>query len=317
MKSHRKYFVVALKVAVLILLLYAIYKQVFHHRNTDELVRLFTDQLDFSSMLLIVICIFLMPVNWMIETFKWRMLIKRIEEISFARSFSAILSGITVSIITPARIGEYGGRILFLTGRNRLLAIPVTILGSIAQILIIIIMGLSGGLLFAFEREILSENFLVLLSSAALFTGAILFYVYFNPDILSRIFSHFSFFKKIERYIDTLNRFTNAELFHFLLLSFMRYLVFTLQYVLLLKAFGTEISILQGFGGISIIFLAQTFLPVPAIAELGLRGNMALFVFTDFAQNELSILAAVLSIWIINLMIPALTGYLFIARKKL
>jgi hypothetical protein len=91
--------------------------------------------------------IILMIVNWSIEALKWKISIQKVQPISFSRSFRAILSGVSFSVSTPNRIGEYLGRILYMEEGNRLRVISLTIVGSMSQLIITLFAG-SIGLFF-------------------------------------------------------------------------------------------------------------------------------------------------------------------------
>jgi hypothetical protein len=93
---------------------------------------------------LILLVIALMFVNWGIEALKWKLLINRAEPLSFVKSYLAVFSGATLTLFTPNRIGEYGGRFIFLKDPLRSETIQATILGSIAQIWVTILAGLIG-----------------------------------------------------------------------------------------------------------------------------------------------------------------------------
>src|SRR5688500_12741182 len=54
--------------------------------------------------------ILLMPVNWLLETWKWHSYLSVHARVNFARAFKAVTGGIPLSLFTPNRIGEYGGR---------------------------------------------------------------------------------------------------------------------------------------------------------------------------------------------------------------
>ena len=54
------------------------------------------------------------------------------------------MSGCSVTMLTPNRIGEYGGSILYVEDGNRIKAISLTIVGSISQLLVTMIMGCFG-----------------------------------------------------------------------------------------------------------------------------------------------------------------------------
>src|SRR5882672_7911549 len=66
-------------------------------------------------------------LNWGIEARKWQLLMRPLEKISLARSFKAILAGLALALNTPNRIGEYGGRILYVHEGHRIQAVSLTI----------------------------------------------------------------------------------------------------------------------------------------------------------------------------------------------
>ena len=90
-----------------------------------------------------------MFLNWFLESLKWRFLISKIEKISIKRSLRAIFSGITVSAFTPNRVGEYAGRVFCLEKADRVQAVLITVIGSMAQLVVTIVFGLIGILLCA------------------------------------------------------------------------------------------------------------------------------------------------------------------------
>ena len=96
-------------------------------------------------MILNLIAVFiLMIVNWGIEAFKWKLSVQKIQRLTFFTSFKAILSGTSFSVSTPNRVGEYLGRILYMSEGNRLKAISLTIAGSMSQLIITLFMGMLG-----------------------------------------------------------------------------------------------------------------------------------------------------------------------------
>src|SRR5690606_5376414 len=92
----------------------------------------------------LALVLILMLFNWGLEARKWQLLVRSLEQISFLRAFSAILSGVSLSINTPNRIGEYGGRMLYLSNQNKLKSIAAAVVGSLSQLIITIIFGLTG-----------------------------------------------------------------------------------------------------------------------------------------------------------------------------
>tara|TARA_B110000037_G_C17010938_1_gene461264 strand:- start:662 stop:850 length:189 start_codon:yes stop_codon:yes gene_type:complete len=54
---------------------------------------------------------------------------------------------------------------------------------------------------------------------------------------------------------------------------------------------------------------------VPFI-DLGVKGNALVLLLSILTDNELGIVLAVFSIWVINIIIPAIAGYYFFVTGK-
>jgi len=123
-----------------------------------------------------------------------------------------------------------------------------------------------------------------------------------------------------ERYGWLVNSLKNVRatlLIKLLSLSAVRYIVFIVQYFLLFHLFGVNIGWWQTFGSVSVIFLVLSIIPTFAIAELGLRGKISLKLLELFSTNSLGISITTVTIWLINLVIPAIAGSLLIASIKI
>jgi len=68
---------------------------------------------------------------------------------------------------------------------------------------------------------------------------------------------------------------------------------------------------------VSVIFLVLAIIPTFAIAELGLRGKVSLKLLELFSANSLGISIATATIWLINLVVPAIAGSLLIVSIKI
>jgi hypothetical protein len=123
--------------------------------------------------------------------------------------------------------------------------------------------------------------------------------------------------KKFIQYINVLEQFTAKLLLSLLWLSFFRYLVFVLQYILLLEVLHVEIFWVNSFWIISILFLVLAIVPSFAIADLGIRGKFSTELLSVYSINTLGILGTTFGIWFINLFIPALAGSILILGIKI
>jgi Lysylphosphatidylglycerol synthase TM region len=262
----------------------------------------------------------LMVVNWTIETLKWKLCIQRIQRISFITAFKAVLSGVSFSVSTPNRVGEYLGRVLYMDDGNRLKAISLTITGSISQLIITLIMGLSGlvmlrsrivtaGIMTAFWIDIVFYGIMVLWFFLTLF--------YFRLVGVIRWFERIKGVKKYAWLFQPLEEFNATLLLQLLSLSALRFFVFIVQYYLLFRFFDVHVSWGQALWTVSVSFLVLAVIPTIALfTDLSLRGKVSLKLLGLFSSNDLGISLASVSIWFINLIIPALTGSLLILSIK-
>ena len=267
--------------------------------------------------------ILLMVFNWGIEALKWKILVKHIEDISFVTAFKGVLAGVSLAINTPNRIGEYFGRIIYLSEGNRLRAISLTLVGSTSQLIITVIFGTIG--LFFLRRNLvdttngaigLSMLWINIIIYGATGIAIILLLIYFRLSFITRAIEKIPFVAKYAFFIQKLGEFEWPELLKVLCLSLLRYGVFILKYVLLLQVFEVDIGVWNACQLIFIMFLILAVVPTIALAELGLRGQVGLLLFGLFSGNSLGIVLTASGIWIINLVVPALAGSLFILGKK-
>lgn len=309
-----------------IALSFSIYRNIIHQPNWRHSLlqikaSLYSDQA-WKGLLVII----LMFANWSCEALKWRVLIGHIQPISFITAFKAILSGLSVSLAmnTPNGAGEYIGRILYIKQGNRLRAITLTFVGSISQLIVTMVLGTIG--LFLLRNHFYNttnESFhlslrlinLIAYGSIIVTTGLIV--VYFKLSWLIKLLEKIPFVSKYSFFIQKLEDFKWQELLKVLLISALRYIVFAIQYLLLLPVFSVGIEMVTAFWLITVMFLVLAVIPTIALAELGVRGKISLFLFGVFSSNSLGIVFTASAIWLINLVVPALAGSLFVIGIKL
>jgi len=315
-----------------------IYKEIFYGHDFSKIFTEFESAFkDISTIILLLVCIVLVFVNWGIETSKWQYLIRKIEKVPYLKSYKAVLSGVAISSFTPNRIGEFLGRVFILEKANRVEGILITILGSISQFLVTFILGATGIAIFVMlfkdlitnELGISDDLFMYLYLALALITIALFAFLLMLflkvsavKDFVYRLIGNS--WKKLKKYTKVFNLYQFRELLKVLAYSLLRYIVFTLQFYLMLKIFGINLPLISGFIMISIILFAITIIPTIAIAELGIRGSVALFIIGTYLEShgvsnfnlDLGIIAASSGIWLINLAVPALIGAIMVFNLK-
>lgn len=315
----KHYFNTVFKFFVFVLLCYVFYRQWSAVPSFEILHSAFLSDLSRSEWLLLAAAIFFMPLNWLLETLKWNTLLKPDVHLKLWPAFKAILSGVTVSLFTPNRTGEYAGRILLVEAQHNWKAAIASVMGSFAQILVLTGMGVLGAAGFLYVLPGSGHRFLYAVALSGLLPWLAALYLYFHPVLLLSLSQRLPLPKRLGNYLKPLNVISNwskAQLGKVLVLALLRYLVYGGQYLLVLAFFGVSPSLWQGISGVATIFLLQTGIPLPPFGALLARGEIALMVWTVFDANEIAILAATFVLFIINLSLPALFGAIFIFKTN-
>ncbi len=305
--------------------------QLFDNENYKKSLSFFyIKNSEFYSFFLFLFVFFLMLLNWSIEAYKWRYLIGKIEKISYFKAVKAILAGLSVSTFTPNRIGEFLGRVFILKKSNPWKAIFISTLCSMSQLIITILIGSISLVIYIFKYILTSDfipayvlyGFIFLL----IIINLIFISLFFNVSFLSKFIVHFipSKWRKIKNYFKVFSYFKFYELRNTLMMSFLRYIVFSFQFFLLLRFFGLPISFFEGIFLISLIYFIISAIPSIALAELGIRGSVAVGVFSYYYNTSLNlncnfnfeVIAATSMLWIINLALPAFIGNIFVLKLK-
>jgi hypothetical protein len=101
-----------------------------------------------------------------------------------------------------------------------------------------------------------------------------------------------------------------------LLLSALRYAIFSLQYVLLFSFFEVHVAPWLAWNVTAVLFLALSVMPTIVVVEPGLRGQLSLQLMGLFSANSLGIVLTAATVWVINLILPALAGSIVILNRN-
>ena len=306
---------------IFVFLSFSLYRQIAHRPNLEiqwNLIKASTTTVKLWGI------VFLMFLNWGIEAKKWQLLINHIQQFSFYRAFKSVLAGCSITMLTPNRIGEFGGRIIYVENLNRIKAVSLTIVGSISQLLVTLLMGCMGLVYFKYfstnDDNILGvlphfwQSFILSISVGVTLV-VLLFYL--RLGWLVKLLEKLPALQNFIQHINVLQEFNNMQLIQILSLSCIRYLVFVLQYVLLLQVMDVQIAGLLSFMLITIFYLFMAVVPTFGFIELPVRVSASWAILKLYTVNELGVGSVALGIWIINLVIPALIGSLLILSNKI
>lgn len=309
---------------VFCLLIFSIYKQINAQTNWNDSLHKMLEALKTRAGWKLYAVVALMIANWGIEAKKWQIVVSRVQPISWWQSFQATLTGTTLAFFTPNRMGEYVGRVLYIEEGNRIKAASLTLVSSLAQLLVTLFLGVLGIWMLLSDSikpgVSLPEGaiWVDLVGYGALAVTAFLTLLYFRFSWIIRWVEKIPRLDKYSDYLRVLDNFNATTLGQLLSLSLLRYLIFVWQYYWLFKVFDVGLSGWQVFWSMSVVFLFLAIIPTIAlITELGVRWKTSIAVIQLFSTNLVGILATSLSIWVINLVIPALLGSLLILNIRM
>jgi hypothetical protein len=249
-------------------------------------------------------------------------MLKPIQKVDFLTALKSIFAGCAVTMITPNRMGEFGGRILFVQPEHRLRAVSISIIGSISQTLVTFIAG-SAGLIFFMHTPFpekgqvvaafLHQKTIWLISMGMTVLLALLF---FYENAVWRILQRLPLISKYLNYLSIRDLYPHKTLLRILGFSFLRYLIFILQYVVILKTLHIDIYPLPAMAMSAVFFLSMAMAPTLGFLELPVRSQLGLALFGLLTNDLLGLQTATAAIWLINIIIPAIIGLLIILFTK-
>ncbi len=243
----------------------------------------------------LMLAILLVFINQGIEFLKWKKFAQHIinDKKIVQNSFFA---GLASGFLSPNGWGNVLGRMIYFRRRDAMTIVLSTGLGNLSQLLPTVFFGalaFSIQIRFNWTFAVLSWMLLVGLSAS-----------YFFADVVLKGRKFRS--KTLRHLLLMLNRFgyLRTEL---LLLSTLRFLVFSLQFVLLFMAVGYS-NYVELTVSIWLIYALTSFVPSLWSGKILIRESAALFVFAGTTVLPSDIIVVCLLIWVINIALPALIG---------
>lgn len=257
---------------------------------------------------LIVLILLLAPVSWLIESFKWRFLLHKVQKISLWTSFASVLTGMSFAIISPGKSADFAGRILYLKPNTRLRGVIASLVGSFAHILVTFFMALLGFsiLLTRYQDWKIWALFATVLLSGL---GITIFYFRINR-FQFKAKNRKSWWGKFLLALRVLKRYDQKDLLKVLLFSLLKFCCYTTQFVLVTYVFGSKLGFGISFFTASAMFWMIMVVPSMIISDIIVRGAVAhfLFVRTGIISDNTPVLAGSYLIWFTNWVVPSLSG---------
>ena len=307
-----------------VVLIYAIYSKIKNQPGLPEKIAVIRSSFSPANAGLIIVLFLLMFLNWGIESRKWQLLVKPVQQVNFFTAFKAVLSGLSLSLFVPNGIGEYFGRIVYMDEGNRLRSVSLTIIGSISQLIITLFCGLVALIYLrnyswqsAQQIQGLSVFWLNSIVSMIAMGLVLLLLLYFKMGWIANLMDKVPFIHKYRYLTEHVETFHWKELTRILLLSAMRFVVFVAQYILMLHLFHVQMNLPGAISTTCVLFLVLAIIPTIPLADIGVRGQAGVQLFGLLTANTVGIIATTFGIWFLNLILPSVAGSLFILGIKI
>ncbi len=311
--ERKSLFIFIIKILIAVGLLYYLVSSIEYTQILNALQN--------ANIYLLVSVLILGVLNIYFQFAKWRLTCKKVlTEDTQSKIFLSLFYGFSAGIITPLRIGEYFGRAIAFKGKSVLQVTAATLIDKFFPLIIVVFLGSISSILFLYIKFEVSI-YLILSLFIVLFT---LFYVLFLLIINRRFWDSFIFIritnsKKLSGLFEKVKVLKNLDRSYLLKMSFLSllfYLIFLIQYVLLVAAFSNHQNFIDYFWAGNLIMFAKTVIPPISLGELGIREGASVYFLTQLGETSAVAFNASIFLFIINLLIPAFIGLVLLFRKN-
>lgn len=301
-QNNRKFFNL-IKLLLFLSVLLLIYLQIIRFKENAW------TSFDLKSTASLCLAVGLVYLNIWIAYVQWKVTLHVIvPKTKIATRYQSFFAGIVTGIITPNMIGNFIGRLYYFERKYRVSITLFTLLSNYAQFLASLIFGWIAVLIIGdFYVIPNSDSWIIILGIVVI--SALLMY-FFIDNFLTR-FKKKTYFENFK----SLLKKNKTYRLKILGLSLLRFFVFTIQFSLVLHAFGEVISI-TSILAIWQVYLLTMIIPSLFLGKIGVRESVALFVLTSIGMNEFAVLFSSLIIWAVNTLFPAIVGLIICKNQQ-
>lgn len=253
----------------------------------------------------LVLCLMLLPLNIGFEAFKWKYILKPIEQKSLVHCIKIILAGKSLNVVSPFGIGDGFSRYINMGRSNRKQIFSGLAIDRATQLLPTLFFGFAS-------VYFLIENGFELSLRSLLFSAGVMAIACVGLGVI-----FFFYFEKIKSYLRLLRELDWSLIATITGVSFARYVIFVLQFYLIFWALGCQLPVFIIVMGVAWIFLIKTLIPNLSIPGDLVKRELSATLFFSFFTPDLSlVIVASFLVWVINIVSPAVIGLFFVSNFK-
>jgi uncharacterized protein (TIRG00374 family) len=313
LKVNKKIFIFLVKLVIAIgLLFYLIYSV-----NINEIINAVRN----ANVTFILFALILLIPNIYLQFSKWKLTSNLLlQQSDNKKIWLSLFYGLSAGVFTPARVGEYFGRAIAFKDKSVLTVTLATLLDKIYLLILVTFFGTLSSLLFIHFRYNVS-NYIVTSLFIVIF---VIFYLLFMSIFSSGFWQKFIIEKiknsdKLKGLFEKINiSFTVDKSYStkMLMLSFLLYVCFLLQYALLVAAFSGHLNLMEYIWAGNLLMFAKTIIPPISFGELGIREGASIFFITQLGETASVGFNASILLFLINILLPSLVGLILLLKKN-
>jgi uncharacterized protein (TIRG00374 family) len=290
-----------------IALMFLIFRYIYSKMDFDQ----FKSVIHRANYLFLLSSFLLVIFNIFTQILKWYLLVNSCHlHFSLRNSTKAIIGGITLGIATPSRIGELG-RILFTKNINYATLTGFYFIDKLMNFTALITFCLIG--IFFIPNIYPYPYFLILLLLLLM-----LIYLWFHPAFfigwLRKKKLQSGYKEKIKIFMESLCILKKSTIFYCIFQSYLFYIITFIQFFFLLKACYSNVP----FGGVLVsyvIMVISSSLPITP-SGAGVRESASMKALSMYHVPKEAALAAVVLLFIMNVVLPAIIGIFVLLRHN-
>ncbi|NME68242.1 lysylphosphatidylglycerol synthase transmembrane domain-containing protein [Flammeovirga aprica] len=292
--KYQKVLSYSLKGLAVLFAIYALYQFYFYSP---------WEKVSIQSPFFLVVAFALMPLNWLLESKRWQILLKPLFNISLLNALLGVLSGLGASFLAGKTVGSALGRYWAIPKSvDRQQSVGALFISQLTQGVHTFWIGIPCTLWFL-------RNHIIQFQNTSIFIGCFVIVVPLVLFLIKKLSENEKAIHFFQRYFLLLKEYTITLLASTLTLGFIRYCVFTLQFVLIIRSIDPSIPFQLLLLIVPVIFLIKTISPnLGGFLDLGIRELSTLYIFEYLGLDPNTALVSALIIWGINILLPSVIG---------
>lgn len=242
-------------------------------------------------------------LNWITEAFKWHILINQLTNNTWKSSFKESFMAHAIGIFTPNKVGDHFGKLLFHPTQKKKDIIQLSLVQHLAQLLTTLFFGVIGTLVITrYVSEVITfPPYFIMLSGFLLFVVIVI------------VGLNYQSFKSKLKQINLVSIEKHKDI---LVLSVIKYLIFSHLFIATLYLLGAELPYVQMLVGVWCMYFVSSIIPTFMVTDLIVKSGVAVFIFSAFGVNESILVISSLLMWLFNFVLPALLGNFYLLQRK-